>query len=124
MRAAGRRAPELCALSGSVIPFPKTKAERQTTGDPRLSLEERYGDAAGLVTAVRVWLLARVRATLARPLLARVDFARVAFDRVAFALVAPLAAALRRAAFVPAFLRRGDVLLAVGIWANSPVLPL
>jgi hypothetical protein len=53
VRAAGRRAPELCGLSGSVIPFPKTKAERQATGDPRVSLEERYGDAAGLVRAVQ-----------------------------------------------------------------------
>jgi hypothetical protein len=53
VRAAGRRSPELCSLSGSFIPFPKTKAERQTTGDPRLSLEERYGDAAGLVRAVQ-----------------------------------------------------------------------
>jgi hypothetical protein len=53
VRAAGRRAPELCALSGSFIPFPKTRAERQSTGDPRLSLEERYGDATGFVRAVQ-----------------------------------------------------------------------
>jgi hypothetical protein len=31
---------------GSYIPFPRTKAERQKTGDTRLSLEERYGDFA------------------------------------------------------------------------------
>jgi hypothetical protein len=33
----------LVSLSGSYVPFPKTKAERKATGDPRESLEERYG---------------------------------------------------------------------------------
>jgi hypothetical protein len=33
----------LANLLGSYIPFPKTKAQRLSTGDPRLSLEERYG---------------------------------------------------------------------------------
>lgn len=33
----------LANLMGSYIPFAKSKAERETTGDPRLSLEERYG---------------------------------------------------------------------------------
>ena len=28
---------------GSFIPFARTKAEREKSGDPRLSLEERYG---------------------------------------------------------------------------------
>ena len=32
----------LCNLQGSFIPFAATKAERIATGDPRLSLEERY----------------------------------------------------------------------------------
>ena len=42
-----RRAPfaanEDCALTGQYIPFPVTKAQRIATGDPRLSVEERYG---------------------------------------------------------------------------------
>ena len=42
-----RRAPfagnEDCALTGQYIPFPVTKAQRLATGDPRLSVEERYG---------------------------------------------------------------------------------
>jgi hypothetical protein len=42
-----------CTLSGGYIPFAKTKAERLAAGDPRLSLEERYGNHAGYVTAVR-----------------------------------------------------------------------
>jgi hypothetical protein len=33
---------ELAGLLGSFIPFAKTKAERRQTGDPRLSIEERY----------------------------------------------------------------------------------
>lgn len=33
----------LANLMGSYIPLAKTKAERQKSGDPRLSLEERYG---------------------------------------------------------------------------------
>jgi len=32
----------LCTASGSFIPFAKTKAQRLASGDPRLSLEERY----------------------------------------------------------------------------------
>jgi hypothetical protein len=30
------------SLLGSTVPFPATRAERQATGDPRLSIEERY----------------------------------------------------------------------------------
>ena len=36
-----------------MIPFAKTKAERDANGDPRLSLEERYKDHAGYVDAVQ-----------------------------------------------------------------------
>lgn len=36
-----------CAFSGGFIPFAKTKAERLASGDPRLSLEERYGSVWG-----------------------------------------------------------------------------
>jgi hypothetical protein len=36
-----------------MIPFAKTRAEREASGDPRPSLEERYGDHAGFVEAVR-----------------------------------------------------------------------
>jgi hypothetical protein len=41
-----------CDYVGGMIPFAKTKAERLASGDPRLSLEERYGDHAGYVRAV------------------------------------------------------------------------
>jgi hypothetical protein len=35
-------ADEGCDASGMVVPFARTKAERMASGDPRLSLEERY----------------------------------------------------------------------------------
>ena len=44
---------KLCSYTGGMIPFAKTKAEREASGDPRLSLEERYRDHAGYVEAVR-----------------------------------------------------------------------
>ncbi len=34
---------ELASLTGSYIPFPLSREEREKSGDPRLSLEERYG---------------------------------------------------------------------------------
>lgn len=32
----------LASLLGSYLPFPRTRAERESTGDPRLSIQERY----------------------------------------------------------------------------------
>ena len=43
---------QLCDYVGGMIPFARTRAERLATGDPRLSLEERYGTHAGYVQAV------------------------------------------------------------------------
>ena len=43
---------KLCNYEGGMIAFAKTKAEREANGDPRLSLEERYGNHAGYVAAV------------------------------------------------------------------------
>jgi hypothetical protein len=43
---------ELCDNNGSMIPFAATREERQKTGDPRLSLAERYpneGDRAAAI---------------------------------------------------------------------------
>jgi len=44
---------QLCNYTGGMIPFAKTRTERLGAGDPRLSLEERYGDHSGYVEAVR-----------------------------------------------------------------------
>ncbi len=43
---------EPCGLTGSFIPFKTTRAERLAAGDPRLSLEERYGTHARYVRTV------------------------------------------------------------------------
>lgn len=53
LRAEGNRQPHLCGLSGSFIPFAETRRERLANGDPRRSLEERYGNHFGFVYAVR-----------------------------------------------------------------------
>ncbi|MBM4262962.1 MAG: hypothetical protein FJ145_16215 [Deltaproteobacteria bacterium] len=42
LRPRGLAEGELSGLLGSYIPFPKTKAERRMSGDPRLSIQERY----------------------------------------------------------------------------------
>jgi Alpha/beta hydrolase domain len=52
LRAKGFVEDELCYLNGQYIPFAKTKAEREKTGDPRLSIEERYEDQADYVQRV------------------------------------------------------------------------
>jgi len=44
---------KICHYLGGWIPFAKTQAERLASGDPRLSLQERYGNHAGYVAAVR-----------------------------------------------------------------------
>ena len=43
---------QVCNYVGGYIPFATTQAERLASGDPRLSLVERYGDHAGYVAAV------------------------------------------------------------------------
>lgn len=50
-RRAGFSEGDSCDLTGSYIPFAVHRSDR-AAGDPRLSLEERYGDHAGYVTAV------------------------------------------------------------------------
>ncbi|HSK29787.1 MAG TPA: alpha/beta hydrolase domain-containing protein, partial [Candidatus Limnocylindria bacterium] len=52
LRPRGLAEGELSGLLGSFIPFAKTKAERRATGDPRLSIEERYKDRNDYVQQV------------------------------------------------------------------------
>ncbi|MGZ0189447.1 MAG: alpha/beta hydrolase domain-containing protein [Alphaproteobacteria bacterium] len=40
-------------FSGGYIPLPETPEVRAASGDPRLSITERYGDAAGYIAAIR-----------------------------------------------------------------------
>lgn len=42
-----------CGFQGGFIPFATTEAERRATGDPRPSLEKRYGTHANFVAKVR-----------------------------------------------------------------------
>lgn len=44
---------QVCNYVGGYVPFARTRAERTASGDPRLSLEERYGSHEGYVAAVR-----------------------------------------------------------------------
>jgi hypothetical protein len=44
---------QVCNYVGGYVPFARTRAERAASGDPRLSLEERYTDHAGYVAAVK-----------------------------------------------------------------------
>ena len=44
---------QICNYTGGMLPFARSRAERDAAGDPRLSLQERYGDHAGYVDAVR-----------------------------------------------------------------------
>lgn len=53
MQASGYYAGEGCSFQGGYIPFANTRAEREARKDPRPSLQERYGDHAGFVAAVR-----------------------------------------------------------------------
>ena len=49
---AGAPAGDGCEAAGQYIPFPKTKAERIASGDPRLSIEERYPSLSAYSEAV------------------------------------------------------------------------
>ena len=53
---------ELAGLLGSSIPFPRTRAEREANGDPRPSLEERYGSVDDYLDRVREQITALVDA--------------------------------------------------------------
>jgi Alpha/beta hydrolase domain len=49
----GRFEDGFCLFQGAFMPFSRTKAERDQTGDPRLSIEERYPTQEAYVTAIR-----------------------------------------------------------------------
>jgi len=44
---------QICGFAGGYVPFVRTRAERVASGDPRASLEERYGTQEGYVCVVR-----------------------------------------------------------------------
>ena len=44
---------DLMQMMGSTLPFPRTRAERAASGDPRASIEERYPSRAAYLESVR-----------------------------------------------------------------------
>jgi hypothetical protein len=57
----------LCDRTGSYAAFAATRAEREAKGDPRLSLEERYGSHPNYVAKVRAAAAELVKARLLLP---------------------------------------------------------
>jgi hypothetical protein len=58
---------ELCDRDGSYLPFARTDGEREAVGDPRPSLEERYGSRATYVEKVKAAAEALVAERLLLP---------------------------------------------------------
>ncbi len=45
---------DVMLMMGSTLPFPRTRSERELTGDPRQSIEERYASRAAYLECVRI----------------------------------------------------------------------
>jgi hypothetical protein len=60
-------AADLCGRLGSFLPFARTRAEREQSGDPRPSIEERYPTRESFAQAVRRTTRALVAARLLLP---------------------------------------------------------
>jgi hypothetical protein len=58
---------ELCDRDGSLIPFARTRTERTAAGDPRPSLEERYGSRENYIARVETAAAALVADRLLLP---------------------------------------------------------
>ncbi|HYH42934.1 MAG TPA: alpha/beta hydrolase domain-containing protein, partial [Burkholderiales bacterium] len=74
---------ELCDRDGTYSPFPRTRAERETTNDPRRSLEERYGSHANYVARYQEAVQRLVKERLLLPQDGERYMARVRSDEVA-----------------------------------------
>ncbi len=82
-RAAGYGAGTLFPLQGAVLPFAATRAAREAASDSRLSLAERYADAAAYVAAVRAAAAQQVAERLLLPQDAERAIERAAQDSLA-----------------------------------------
>jgi Alpha/beta hydrolase domain len=60
LRADGYSEGDLYSINGAVFHFAKTREERARNGDPRLSLQERYGSLDGWIDALRATANAQV----------------------------------------------------------------
>jgi hypothetical protein len=74
---------ELCDRDGTYAPFARTRAEREARGDPRPSLEERYGSHAAYVRRYDEAVEQLLRDRLLLPEDARRYMTRVRSDSVA-----------------------------------------
>ena len=86
---------ELCDRDGTYVPFPRTRAEREASGDPRRSLEERYGSHPIYVKRYQDAVQRLVRDRLLLPEDAERYMARVRSDSVAELFVTVVGAAPR-----------------------------
>jgi hypothetical protein len=85
---------ETCDRDGSYAPFPRTRAEREARGDPRLSLEERYGTHAEYVRRYEAAVQQLVKDRLLLPEDAQRYLARVRSDEVAKLFAPPVVGTL------------------------------
>jgi hypothetical protein len=76
---------KICTLSGGYVPFAKTRAERAASGDPRASLEERYGTHQAYVDAVK----AAAEKAVAERFLLRIDADRLVAEAAASDVLRP-----------------------------------
>ena len=58
---------ELCDRDGSLIPLARTRTERDAAGDPRPSLEERYGSRENYIAGMEAAAAALVAERLILP---------------------------------------------------------
>jgi hypothetical protein len=65
-----------CEAAGQYILFPKTRADRMASGDPRLSLEERYGNVETYSAKLQQAIDGLVRAGYLLPADAKTAFNR------------------------------------------------
>ena len=75
---------DLMQMMGSTLAFPRTPEERQTRGDARASIQERYGSRAGYLAAVRAAaeVLVAARHALAEDVEAMVERAGQRWDLI------------------------------------------
>ena len=103
-----------CGFVGGYLPFATTKAERERTGDPRLSVEERYGTLEGYTCVVDK----AVRQAVAERFLLPADGARL-LDEAKKSGVLPVEAESTPANRAMGQARCGGA-LAVHLWAAGP----
>jgi hypothetical protein len=87
---------ETCDRDGSYAPFAKTRAEREARGDPRPSLEERYGTHAEYVRRYEAAVLQLVRDRLLLASDGERYLARVRSDEVAKLFSPPVVGTLTK----------------------------